>query len=757
MKAIILAGGRGVRLWPLTAARPKPLVQVFGVPVIEHALRALKRAGITDIGITLGVMPEKITQALQSAADVSLSFFKEDSPLGTAGSVKAARRFFSDDEDIVIVSGDAVFNLDISAAVRFHKEKNSDATILLYHVSDPSQYGTALVDEDMRIIKFCEKPAWARVYSDMINTGIYVLKGELFRLVPEGTYFDFAKDLFPLALERGDALFGFDARGYWRDIGDPQSYLKCHRDIFENVEGIGESLLGRDLGRVWDVNSYEEYDEASIIPPVYIERTARISSGAQIGPYTVIGSGCEIASGAKIEDSVVLDAVKIDRDALIRGAVADEGAVIGERAHITEDCVLGAGASVGSNADIGRSMLIRCGAEIYSGAESVKITTNGARIKICDDFSPESAIGMGAALSRIFGGELIAVGSCGRREADLISSLIAQGMAIDGTSVLDVGALNYGACAYITARAGCSGGVFSECAEREIRVFLIGEDGLPVAPRVTDALSRALKQRRSFDFSRLKSARRLSFPDASSLYIDAAARALRLSDTGEICLTGRGADYEAAKRIFERIGVDPDGPPTCDVYDITNGKLEIITRKNEIIAGERIIMLCALAYFKEGSQKPFAAPSHVRDALYDTAKKYGGRFALGEREQSNETAALLYDAAAQTCFIACHTIYNGIGADELARELPKVHSASRSIPCAPSGRARLMGRIVSYAGKDASLGDGVKITRPRGSMTLRAEEVAERLTLRAQGETLEAAEEICDFFDELIRGYTHEA
>ncbi len=749
MKAIVLAGGRGARLWPLTGERPKPLSDIFGKSVLEHTIGALSRAGFTDIGITLGFMPEKITEALGSGSrfGVSLSYFREEKPLGTAGCVKAAEGFFSDDADVLVVSGDAVFNFDLKEAVKFHKRRGADATVLLYHAADPVRYGTVLLDGDMRIVRFTEKPAWERVCSDLVNTGIYVLKSSLFGLVPGDAPFDFARDLFPEAQRQKRALFGFLGDGYWCDMGDPGAYLRCHRDIFDNAGGIGESLLGSGYARIWDGRE-SAFPGARIVPPVYIGRGAHIAAGAAAGPYTVIGDGCDIAAGADVRESVLAGSVKVEKGASVTGAAVDEGAHIGARAHIGEGCAVGAGAYIGKDAELGRGALIRPRAVIAPGDEGergLRITGSGAVVSLCDDFSPASLIDLGAAISRVTDGELSAVGSCGCREAAFVSSLIAEGLSLGGMSVVDAGALNRGACAYVVRRMGCDAGVYSECAAGRVRVSFMGADGLPLPPKVTDALGRAAAYRRSADFSRLRAAQRLSFPRATELYIDAMARALYLPGGGSVRLTGRGADYETAKRIFGRIGVDACGE-AGDVYDITDGVLEIITKKNEVISGERLLLLCALVYYREGARARFPVPPQLGEAADAIKEKYGG--ADGGEDMCAQSMA--HDAAVQACRIACHALYRGVGADELLRELPEVFVMSRSVSCAPAGRARTMRRLFSYAGEDASRDGIVKIRRPRGSVVICPEEGAERIVLHAQGETQEAARELCDFFDELI-------
>ncbi|MBR2743495.1 MAG: NTP transferase domain-containing protein [Clostridia bacterium] len=765
MKAIILAGGRGARLWPLTCERPKPLVPVMGVPVIEHTIRALKRMGITEIGATLGVMAKEITQRLGdgSALGVSLSCFVEERPLGTAGSVKAAERFIGD-EDFLVVSGDAIFNLDIDAAVRLHHERRADATILLYRAGDPSQYGVALTDNDMRIMRFVEKPTWAHVYSDAVNTGIYVLKSDVLKLIPPGAPFDFSRDLFPLMLERGANLLGFPADGYWCDIGGPESYLRCHADIFDNVSGIGDAILREDFRLAWDVSRYGEYSEANLIPPVYIIKGANIAPGASIGPFAVIGSGCEIERGARIKESVIGGGVFVGRDAQVCGAVADEASQIGEKAEISEGTVLGARSCVGKGARTQRGALMRCESRIEdkNGGGGLSVTADGAQIALDDDFLPSDAVTFGYALSLANGGGSAAVGSCGCAEAAFIGSLIAAGLLMGGVGVFEMSGVNYGACAHITRRMGLSFGVFTECTGGRVRASVIGEHGLPVSFKTAQQTARVFKRRRLPDFGSLKMRRPCALSDAAALYIDELSRRYPACFGRGVCLTGSGADFETVGRVFERLGIVTNREPGADVYVLSDGHLEIITEKNEVVSGERLMMLSELIYFKEGAREPFPAPWRAVKELETIAERFGGSVARSSMRDDSvdaslrETAAQMLDAAALTCMIACHALAGNIGVDELLRELPETFVSSRSVMCPENSRAGLMRRVVKLAGGGADLGEGVRFSRPGGFVIITPEEGASSLSIYAQGETSEAADELCDFFDGLIRGYIGE-
>ena len=211
MKAVVMAGGKGTRLRPLTCDRPKPMVPVVNRPMLEHVIDLLRLHGFCDIIATLYYMPEVI-QDYFGGGDrfgVRMHYAIEDTPLGTAGSVKACERYL--DSTFLVISGDALTDIDLSAAVEFHKAKGAIATIVLTHVTSPLEYGVVITDDDGRITRFLEKPSWSEVFSDTVNTGIYVLEPEALRLFGAGQNFDFSKNLFPMILKKGLPLFGYVA------------------------------------------------------------------------------------------------------------------------------------------------------------------------------------------------------------------------------------------------------------------------------------------------------------------------------------------------------------------------------------------------------------------------------------------------------------------------------------------------------------------------------------------------------------------
>jgi NDP-sugar pyrophosphorylase family protein len=247
LKAVVMAGGKGTRLRPLTCDRPKPMVPVVNRPMLEHVIDLLKLHGFSDIFATLYYMPEVIQDYFGQGdrLGVSMHYAIEDTPLGTAGSVKACEHYL--DSTFLVISGDALTDINLGEAVEFHKAKGAIATIVLTHVTSPLEYGVVITDDDGRITRFLEKPSWSEVFSDTVNTGIYVLEPEALRLFDAGVQFDFSKNLFPLILKKGLPLFGYVADGYWSDVGNIEQYRQTHYDILQGLAQV--NIPGEEIAR----------------------------------------------------------------------------------------------------------------------------------------------------------------------------------------------------------------------------------------------------------------------------------------------------------------------------------------------------------------------------------------------------------------------------------------------------------------------------------------------------------------------------
>jgi mannose-1-phosphate guanylyltransferase/phosphomannomutase len=368
VKAVIMAGGEGTRLRPLTATAPKPLLPVANRPMMEHVIDLLRRHGVDDIIVTVAFMANAIRNYFGDGTDlgVRIRYVDEPVPLGTAGSVRNAADLIGD-ERFLVISGDVITDIDLTSMMKFHEERCALATIGLTPVENPLEFGIVITREDGSIDRFHEKPTWGQVFSDTINTGIYVLEAEVLDHIIPNQAVDFSADVFPALLEQGRPLFGAVGRGYWEDVGTLDAYLRAHTDVLDQMVHL--RIPGFQLADgVWVGEGCEISPDAVIDGPAVIGPECTIEAGVHLGAYTVLGSHVRVLHGSSIDRSVVQDNTFVGAGARLRGVVTGRSVSVRSGAHCDEGVVLGDDVVVGSNA------AITDGVRIYPG----KVVDNGA-------------------------------------------------------------------------------------------------------------------------------------------------------------------------------------------------------------------------------------------------------------------------------------------------------------------------------------------------------------------------------------------
>ncbi|WP_035845230.1 mannose-1-phosphate guanyltransferase [Kitasatospora azatica] len=352
MKAVVMAGGEGTRLRPMTSSMPKPLLPVANRPIMEHVLRLLKRHGLTDTVVTVQFLASLVKNYFGDGEELgmNLSYANEEVPLGTAGSVKNAEDALRDDSFLVI-SGDALTDFDLSDLIAFHRSKGALVTVCLTRVPNPLEFGITIVDDEGRVERFLEKPTWGQVFSDTVNTGIYVMEPEVFDYVAAGTSVDWSSDVFPQLLKEGKPVFGYVAEGYWEDVGTHESYQKAQADVLEGKVDV--ELDGFEISPgVWVAEGAEVDPEAILRGPLYIGDYAKVEAGVELREHTVLGSNVVVKRGAFLHKAVIHDNVYIGPQTNLRGCVVgkntdvmraariDDGAVIGDECLIGEESII---------------------------------------------------------------------------------------------------------------------------------------------------------------------------------------------------------------------------------------------------------------------------------------------------------------------------------------------------------------------------------------------------------------------------------
>jgi len=450
MKAVIMAGGEGTRLRPLTSNQPKPMLPMANRPMMEHVVHLLRRHGMTDIVVTVAFMANTIRTYFGdgSELDVRMVYATEETPLGTAGSVLNAREEL--DERFVVISGDVLTDIDLSAVVDFHEKKGALATLALASVENPLEFGIVITAEDGSIERFLEKPTWGQVFSDTINTGIYVLEPEIFDFIPADRAVDFSSEVFPAVLSAGRPIYGYVAEGYWEDVGTTEAYLKAHQDVLDGkvqVEMTGFPLRpGVWLGKGSTVDP-----TATVDGPAVIGDNCSIGPGAVLGEYTTLGSNVRIAEGVEVRRSVVADNGYLGAGARVAGAVIGRSCDLRQGAHCEPGAVLGEGCLVGAFAEVRADVKVYPFKTVESGAvvnSSIVWESSGSRTLFGRDgvrgianvdISPELALRLSMAwASTLEKGATVTVSRDTSRAARVLKRAMMVGCNVVGVNVEDL-------------------------------------------------------------------------------------------------------------------------------------------------------------------------------------------------------------------------------------------------------------------------------------------------------------------------------
>ncbi|MGH8980437.1 MAG: sugar phosphate nucleotidyltransferase [Acidimicrobiales bacterium] len=358
MKAVIMAGGEGTRLRPLTSNQPKPMLPMANRPMMEHVVSLLRQHGLTDVVVTVAFMANAIRTYFGDGSElgVRMVYATEATPLGTAGSVLNAREEL--DERFLVISGDVLTDIDLSAVISFHEEKGALATIALSAVENPLEFGIVIAREDGSIERFLEKPTWGQVFSDTINTGIYVLEPEIFDYIPADRPVDFSGEVFPEVLSSGRPIYGYVAEGYWEDVGTTEAYLRAHQDILDGKVQVDIGGFEMRPG-VWIGKGTTIDPAATVEGPAVIGDHCSIGTGVVLGEYSTLGSNVRVAEGAEVRRSVVQD------NAYFGPGVRVAGSVIGRSCDLRRGASCEPGSVLGEGCLIGGQAQVRAGVKIY--------------------------------------------------------------------------------------------------------------------------------------------------------------------------------------------------------------------------------------------------------------------------------------------------------------------------------------------------------------------------------------------------------
>lgn len=495
MKAVVMAGGEGSRLRPLTLGRPKPMVSVVDKPMIEHIIDLLKRYGINDMVITLQYMADSIQSYFGdgSAFGVNIQYSIEETPLGTAGSVKQAEALL--DDTFIIISGDALTDFDLEAALDFHKARKSYATLILKRVPNPLEYGVIITDERGAIRQFLEKPSWSEVFSDTVNTGIYVIEPRILDYFETGKVFDFSKDLFPMMLEKGDPLYGYVAEGYWCDIGNLADYLRSCGDLLDGQVNL--PLRGSELRPgLWVDEDVEISPSAHIEGPVYLGPGVRIHNGVTIIGPSAIRDNTIVDTRATIDHSIIWRNCYIGERAELRGAILSSQCGVKARAMLFEGTVIGDDTQIDEGAVIQPGVKVWPGKHVEAGATvstSLVWGSQGRRVLfgrfgvtglVNVDITPEFAAKMGAAYGATLAkNTTVMVNRDAHYTPRMIKRGLVSGLPSAGVNVSDLGSVPIPVARYNVRSTDAAGGIHVQLSPfdgRTVDIKFFDRNGLDI-------------------------------------------------------------------------------------------------------------------------------------------------------------------------------------------------------------------------------------------------------------------------------------
>ncbi|HEU5309642.1 MAG TPA: sugar phosphate nucleotidyltransferase [Acidimicrobiia bacterium] len=507
MKAVILAGGEGTRLRPLTSNTPKPMMPLANKPMMEHIVSLLALHGFDEIVVTVAFLANQIRDYFGDGSDfdVTMRYATEDTPLGTAGSVRNAADEL--DDTFLVISGDVLTDIDLTAFVKAHRDAGASASIALKHVENPLEFGIVITQPDGTIERFLEKPTWGEVFSDTINTGIYVLEPVVFDHIPEGQVVDFSSDVFPALLDDGHTLHGHVAEGYWEDVGTLEAYSRVHTDVLDGRVKV--EIEGFQLGdRRWIGSDVEISPEARLDDPVVIGDSCRVEAGAHIRPYTVLGTDVIVKADAFLERAVLHDHVYVGPGANLRGCVigrntdlrshvrVDEGTVIGDECFIGQDAVINPNVKVYPFKTVESGAVVTSSIVWESRGARTLFGRRGVRGLANVDINPELAVRLAMAYSTsIPKGATITASRDTSRIARALKRALIAGINLSGANVEDIELATVPLTRFQVRNSRSQGGITVRLAPGDpdtVEIRFFDADGRDIDPGAQRKIERLL-------------------------------------------------------------------------------------------------------------------------------------------------------------------------------------------------------------------------------------------------------------------------
>jgi mannose-1-phosphate guanylyltransferase/phosphomannomutase len=797
-----MSGGMGTRLRPLTCHLPKPMVPIFNKPVMEYGIELLKEYGIQDIAVTLFYLPNIVMDYFGdgSKLNTNIKYYIEDKPLGTGGSVKNADDFL--DSTIIIISGDAFTNIDLKKACDFHKDKGSKATLILKKEPMPLEYGVVITDDDGRIIRFLEKPSWGEVFSDTINTGIYILEPEVLDYYKKGENFDFSKDLFPKLLKDNIPMYGYITEEYWCDVGNLDTYIDTHVDILSDERK--HYLLGKEKEKgIWIGEGTIIEKNAQIHSPVYIGKNSVIKEGVNLEPYSVVGNNCIIGEGTSIKRSIIWDNVNIYKNCEIRKSVICNNVNINERSRIFEGGVIGAFSKVSQDATIKPKIKVWPYKTIDENATVIRniIWSEKASRKLFGyrnisgkfniDITPEIATSIGTAFATIINdkGNYI-ISSDEHNSSKSVKNSIISGILSTGSGIIDIKNSTIPMCRFGVKYFKGDGGIHistDNYEENIIYIEFINRDGGNIDKNIERKIENCLIIE---DFNKCSSNEIKDIVNVynfSSIYLNEGRERLKniskirtkkpkiiisspsknISTLAERYLKDIGCrvrviPYSKGLKIKDIQNIVLDEQAYLGIFYGGNGEKVSLTDGFNIIQDEKYYLLSLLIGLKSGEIDEAVVPYKFPRIMEKLIEKYKGNTVYSKSNISDLIQTIVnknidfqyilnFDGIWATGKIIDYLIENNATLNKMIQELPEYYYLKKEIPCKWNEKGNIIRRLAEDKKEHIELNEGVRFIDDKGWALIVPDDEKPLFNLYIEAYDEEYAEELLTKYDDKIR------
>ena len=800
MKGIIMAGGMGSRLRPLTCNLPKPMVPIFNKPVIEYGAALLKKHSIEEIGFTLFYLPHKIVEHFEDGSkfNISTNYYVEESPLGTGGSVKNADEFL--DSTIVVISGDALTDIDLTKAYAFHKKKGSKATLILKKEEIPLEYGVVVTDDEDRIIRFLEKPSWGEVFSDTVNTGIYILEPDVFDYYKKGENFDFSQDLFPRLLKDNIPMYGYTAEGYWSDVGDLKSYMNTHVDILADEKK--HHLLGKcNKKGIWIGEGTVIEKNAVIKPPVFIGDNCVIGEGAVIDEYTVLGSNTKVGKGSSIKRSIIWDNVSISNDCEIRKAVVCNNVYIGEHSRVFEDSVIGAysklfkgstinpGVKVWPYKTVNENVVIKQNLIWGEGLSKSLFDLRGISGVYNQNITPEMVVGVGTAFSSTVNKKGTYLVSCDKENlSESLRSAIISGILSTGGQVVVVSDSTIPMARFGIRKFNLDGGVHirrDTLDEDIVHMEFFNESGANIDKSIIKKMQKSL----SFeDYNRCVGKEvkdTVKIDNFSLIYLNDGIslieniEEIKRQKPRIILYSKTQRITELAYEYLKTLGCEVEVLNSKTDYNIEdiakivleknmelgivygeNGETIEITDGKSVIGEEKYYILSLLIELKNGTIEDIVVPYHHPNVIEQLSSSYNANTLSSKTsvldlietalEKNIRQYMLNFDAVWASGMIIDYFVSNNTNLNELLKEIPEYFYIKKQIPCKWTDKGNIIRQLSQDKSSKLELIEGVKFIEENGWALIIPNEEKPVLNIYIEGSSKAHVEELWKKYNERL-------